>query len=202
LYVNWVMSEHYNKYILLLAVATGCGRPGQVPSGAQAADSVRITQFYATASAAPRGESTNICYGVENAVAVEINPPVEKLSPSLVRCFAVSPTETTTYTLTAKDQQGKTAAQSVTLAVTGARPKFDDISISSKEVKPGQQIQFCFKATNAVAVRGSPGHFLSGAGSPKADCLIDHPRKTTSYKLTIVGEGGQTDEADITVSVR
>jgi len=194
------MSEHYNKYILALVLVTGCNRTAQTsPSGA---DSVRITQFYATASAAPRGESTNLCYGVEHAVAVEINPPVEKLAPSLVRCFAVSPTETTTYTLTAKDQQGKTVTQSVTLAVTGPRPKFDDISISAKEVKPGQQIQFCFKATNAVSVRGSPGRFLSGAGSPKADCLIDHPRKTTSYKLTIVGEGGQTDEANITVEVR
>ena len=193
------MREHYNKYIFFFVFLAACYRPTQTPP--QAADSVRITQFYGAASSAPRGESTNLCYGVENAVTVEIHPPVEKLTPSLVRCFPVSPSETTTYTLTAKDQQGKTATQSVTLAVTGARPKFDDISISSKEVKPGQQIQFCFKAKNAVSVRGSPGRFLSG-GSPKADCLIDHPRKTTSYQLTIVGEGGLTDEASITVNVR
>jgi len=182
--------------------AGGCTRPGQAPpSGAQTADAVRITQFYATASAAPRGESTNLCYGVENAVAVEINPPVEKLAPSLVRCFAVSPAETTTYTLTAKDQHGKTVTQSATLTITGARPKFDDISISAKEVKPGQQVRFCFKARNALSVRGGPGRFLSG-GSHTMDCLIDNPRKTTTYQLTIVGEGGLTDEASFTVDVR
>lgn len=195
------MGEHYKKYMLAVMLIAGCNRSSEAPSAAPAAAPVRITQFYAAAPAAPRGESTNLCYGVENAVTVEIAPPVEKLSPSLVRCFPVTPAETTTYTLTAKDQQGKAVSQSVTLSVTGARPKFEDISISSKEVKPGQQVQFCFKARNATSVRGGPGRFMKG-GSPKADCLIDNPRKTTTYQLTIAGEGGLTDEASFTVEVR
>src|SRR5262245_34033942 len=63
-------------------------------------DPVRILQFYAAESLLPLDQSTNLCYGVENASAVRISPPVEHLWPALSRCIAVSPRETTTYTLT------------------------------------------------------------------------------------------------------
>jgi hypothetical protein len=188
--------------LVLLAGLLGCGsrEPAAGPAPKEQPPA-RITQFYATAPALPRGESTNICYGVEGASAVTIDPPVEQLKPTLSRCISVSPTETTTYTLTAANEQGKTSSQSTTVTVVGSRPKFDDISISSKEVAPGQQVQFCFKAKNALSVRGGPGRFLSG-GKPQGDCLIDNPKKTTSYQLTIVGAGGLVDEAAITVEVK
>ena len=188
--------------LLLLAFLTACNSSGPATHpGSRDPVGPRITQFYSTAATLPRGESANLCYGVEGASAVRIDPPVEPLRPALSRCISVSPAQTTTYTLTATGEQGKTSAQSVTVTIAGARPSFDDISINSKEVAPGQQVQFCFKASNAVSVRGAPGRFLSG-GSPKTDCLIDNPRKTTSYKLTITGAGGLTDEAAITVQVR
>jgi hypothetical protein len=180
---------------------TACNSPEPAARPAKDAPPARITQFYATAPVLPRGDSTNLCYGVEGARAVRIDPPVESLKPSLSRCISVSPAETTTYTLTAISEQGKAASRSATVTIAGARPKFDDISISAKEVAAGQPVRFCFKAKNAVSVRGGPGRFLSG-GSPQADCLLDNPRKTTSYQLTIVGAGGLTDEASITVQVK
>jgi len=90
--------------------------------GADASQPVRITQFYATSAATPRGESINLCYGVDNATAVRIEPPVESLKPALSRCISVAPAETTTYTLTAEDQSGKRTTQSVTVRVTGPVP--------------------------------------------------------------------------------
>ena len=190
------------KKLLLCACLAGCGsvERGTAPPAGKTAPA-RITQFYAAMPALPRGESTTLCYGVENASEVRIDPPVEQLRPALSRCIGVSPTQTTTYTLTAVDEQGKTSAQSVTITITGPRPKFDDISISSQQVAPGQQIQFCFKARNAAYVRGGPGRFLGG-GSAKGDCLVDNPRKTTTYRLTILGSAGQTDQAEITVQVK
>ena len=189
------------KKLLLCAFLAGCSSTERVAAPPAKAAPARITQFYASDTAVPRGESTTLCYGVENATTVRIDPPVEQLRPALSRCISVSPVETTTYTLTAANADGQTVSKTATLTVAGARPRFDDISISSKEVAPGQQIQFCFKARNAVSVRGGPGRFLSG-GSAKADCLIDNPRKTTSYRLTIVGAGGMTDQAEITVQVK
>jgi len=167
----------------------------------QADTDPRITQFYATTPATPRGESATLCYGVDNALAVRIDPPVEPLKPSLIRCISVTPSETTTYTLTAKGPNKKTVSQQATVKITGPLPAFLDLSISSKEVAPGDPINFCFKAKNAVKVTGGPGRFLSG-GVPAGDCLVDRPRKTTTYTLKIEGSTGETDEDSVTVKVR
>jgi hypothetical protein len=168
---------------------------------AKAQDPVRITMFYAASISVPREESTSLCYGVDNAARVRLSPPVERVYPAFSHCVVVSPLETTTHTLTAEDAKGQASSQAVTVTVTEALPHFLDLSISAKEAKPGQLVAFCFKAKNAVAVRGGPGRFFSG-GKLAGDCLVDNPRKTTLYKLTIQGAGGQTDDAHITVKVR
>jgi hypothetical protein len=162
---------------------------------------VRITQFYADKPTLPRGEDALLCYGVENATAVRITPPVGEISPALAQCVTISPVKTTTFTLIAEDRAGKTTSQSVTVTVGEPRPHFTDLSISAKEVQPGQLVTFCFKAKGAVSVRGKPGHFQHG-GSPQGDCLVSQPRQTTTYQITIVGAGGQTDDASMTVKVR
>ena len=190
-------------FILAIAYSVSCsntGHPARSASDKAAQGPVRITQFYAAKPAIPRGEDVLLCYGVENATSVRIVPPVEQIKPALTRCITVAPVETTTFTLVAEDRSAKTTSQSITVTVTGPRPRFNDLSISSKEVAPGQLVSFCFKASNAASVRGGPGHFQHG-GSPSGDCLLDNPRKSTSYRLVIEGAGGQTDEAKITVNV-
>ena len=197
------ISRRLERVLTALLICTaGCSTTGQKPRPAEgSSDSARITQFYATTPATPRGDSATLCYGVDNAITVRIDPPVESLKPALSRCISVSPSETTTYTLTAEGPDKKAVSQSATVTVTGPLPHFVDLSISKKEVAPGEQINFCFKAKNAVKVRGGPGRFLSG-GLPQGDCLVDNPRKTTTYSLKIEGAGGETDEDSVTVKVR
>jgi hypothetical protein len=179
---------------------TNTSHPGR-SSGEKAAQApAKITQFYAAKPAIPRGDDVLLCYGVENATAVRIDPPVQQIQPALSRCFTVSPVETTNYTLVAENGSSKPSSQSITVTVTGPLPRFSDLAISSKEVAAGKPVSFCFKASNAVAVHGSPGRFQHG-GSPSGDCLLDSPTKTTAYRLVIEGSGGQTDEAKITVTV-
>jgi len=190
--------------VLVVACSVNCRYPehsAQPKTEKATRPPVRITQFYATQPMAPSGESTTLCYGVDNAAVVRIDPPVERLGPTLARCFTVSPQKTTTYTLTAEDEQGKTSSQSVTVTVGDPLPKFTDLSISDQEVSPGEVIAFCFKANNAVNVQGRPGYFRGG-GSPRSDCLVDTPRQTTSYRITIKNASGQADHANITVKVR
>jgi hypothetical protein len=190
-------------FILAVACSVSCTNfspPARSTSARAARDPVRITQFYAAKPAIPRGEDVLLCYGVENAAAVRITPPVEQVRPALSRCFTVSPAETTTFTLVAEDANAVKISQSITVTVTPPLPHFKDLSISSKQVAPRQLVTFCFKAVNATAVRGGPGHFLR-KGSPDNDCLADHPQKTTAYHLEIEGAGGQTDAAKITVNV-
>jgi hypothetical protein len=69
-------------------------------------EELKILQFYVSPPAVPPGGKALICYGVLNAVKVEIDPPVEQLKPSLNRCFEVRPRATATYRLTATAKSG------------------------------------------------------------------------------------------------
>jgi hypothetical protein len=152
----------------------------------------------------PKGESALLCYGVENAVKVSINPPVEQLSPSLTRCFEVKPVAATTYTLTAEGKGGDKVSQSVKLesgAARAAAPRLFDLSINKTAVARGEKVSFCFKASNAVEVTGSPGEFLR-KGNVSSDCLMHEPSRTTTYTITVTGRDGQTDSATQTVTVK
>jgi len=191
-------------YLIVLAITStvGCTRTDRTtPTSSRIQDRLRITQFYITKPVLPRGDDALLCYGVENAVEVRLTPEVENIYPALVRCITISPKKTTTFTLMAADRTAQTTSQSITVRVTEALPRFTDLSISAKEVAPGEVVAFCFKATGAVAVRGKPGYFFHG-GSAKSDCLVDQPRRTTAYRITIEGAGRQTDDATITVKVR
>ena len=186
----------------LLAACSGGDRKQQDAANAdQSAPAVKITQFYASPPSVPKGEKSLLCYGVESAASVRVEPPVEKLSPALTRCFEVSPKEPTTYKLIAEGRNGGTAEQSITVDVGGARPVLFDLSINAPAVKPGQLVSFCFQSKNATSVSGSPGKFQRG-GKAEKDCLVDQPSKTTTYEIVASNAQGLSDRASMTVEVR
>lgn len=181
----------------LLLLLTGCA---PAPTPAPPIFPPKITQFYASPGLLPAGESTLLCYGVESAVSVTLDPGGESLSPALARCIEKTPTVSTTYTLTAKGKDGRTVTQTTAVKTGTTRLKFLDLAISAPQVKAGELVSFCFKAQGAVGVSGGPGRFQKG-GLPAGDCLIDQPRKTTTYQLTVRGANGQTDTERMTVKV-
>jgi hypothetical protein len=64
-----------------------------------------------------RGEKAKLCYGVANAKKVILEPQSSPVWPSYSRCVDVSPTKTTTYTLTASDDAGHSVTQTFTIKV-------------------------------------------------------------------------------------
>jgi len=76
-----------------------------------------IQYFYASPGTIRRKESAQLCYAVSNAKTVALDPPAAEVWPSHVRCFDVSPTKTTTYTLTVAGNSGETKTASVTVTV-------------------------------------------------------------------------------------
>src|ERR1039457_3941246 len=87
-----------NRYFgIALAVAagmlTGCSSPerrAEAPAAAappepSAADAARITQFYTTKAIVSRGDTALVCYGVENATTVWLEPPRQELSAAAAR---------------------------------------------------------------------------------------------------------------------
>jgi hypothetical protein len=78
---------------------------------------IKFSSFSMDHSAIHSGQTARACYGVENAVHVKIDPPVEALKPTYQHCFDVSPKKTTTYTITADDGKGHSKSESLTLEV-------------------------------------------------------------------------------------
>ena len=82
----------------------------------------QILAFYAVPAQIDRGDRAQLCYGVSNAVSVNIEPAAaEPLWPSYSRCVDVTPRADTTYTLTAKDSAGDVIHATATVRVRQAR---------------------------------------------------------------------------------
>lgn len=78
---------------------------------------LQFTEFHADAETLRRGETTELCYGVVNAVRVELDPPIEQAKPTYRHCLEIAPKATTTYTIKATDAKGNMKSQSLTVQV-------------------------------------------------------------------------------------
>jgi|HigsolmetaAR202D_1030399.scaffolds.fasta_scaffold23707_2 hypothetical protein len=141
------------QIVFLASLATlGCSAQSSKETGQAAkTDIVKITQFYASPGVIAQGESTTLCYGVEGAKQVRLDPPVEDLKPSMNRCFSVSPVTTTRFTLVAQGADGKEVSETLQVAVQGvakAKPE-------GSSAEDGPQILF-FSATTPAVSPGSP----------------------------------------------
>jgi hypothetical protein len=109
LYVGWVLWQRHSSAAARPPVATD--------PLAKYAGHVEIVQFYASNGIIATGGETQLCYGAVNAKEVRLDPPVEKVWPSMSRCFDVAPAKTTHYTLTAESADHKSATASLDIAV-------------------------------------------------------------------------------------
>lgn len=79
---------------------------------------IKFTVFSADHGVLRRGETTHLCYGVVNATALKIDPPVgEPVKPTNRHCVDITPPKTTTYTLTASNDKGDAKTVSLTVQV-------------------------------------------------------------------------------------
>ncbi len=141
-----------------------------------------------------------LCYGVENADAVTLDPPVDRVWPALAHCIEVSPAKgTTTYTLTASQGAAK-VSQSATVTPGPPRLHIIEVSINKLEVARGETVTVCYKARNASDVTIRPGNYL--LHRPDSGCVADYPAADTTYVVTAVGPGGQQDSERVTAKVR
>src|SRR6266567_9428102 len=80
-------------------------------------DQLKILSFYAAPGAIKRGASPSLCYGVNGAKTVRLEPAVAEVWPALSRCLQVSPRNDTEYKLIVEDGAGHTATESFVLKV-------------------------------------------------------------------------------------
>jgi hypothetical protein len=203
--------------LMLIAAATwlaGCSQappPQSEPAApARSLEPLKITHFYAGAAEVASGATVGLCYGVENARAVRIEPPVEQLRPGYNRCLYASPQATTTYRLIAEGLDGTTAAQSVTVKVkpvvhpyTPAGPAhslFTMTFVSAPEISPGDTVTLCYGAPQAASVRIDPP--IEPLRAAPRYCFQVTPERTTTYTLTASAPSGAIETATLSVKVR
>ena len=111
LYLGWVFWQRHNEQ-----AQTKPERVERDPL-AKYGSTLKILQFYTSGGEIAAGQKALLCYGVVNATAVKLDPPVESVWPSVSRCFEVTPAKTTRYTLTAEGAGGASASESVEVVV-------------------------------------------------------------------------------------
>jgi hypothetical protein len=111
LYTGWVLWQRHT------AQASVPQQPMESDPLAKYGNRVTIAQFYSSNAAIAQGGKARLCYGVVNAKEVRLDPPADKVWPSLSRCFDVAPARTTHYTLTAEGADHKVVTKSLDVVV-------------------------------------------------------------------------------------
>jgi hypothetical protein len=153
---------------------------------------VRILSFQAVPVNISAGEASSLIWKTENADEVSIDGigNVDRNGTA-----SVSPTETTTYTLRARNRYGNQAATATVQVTRGTAPRILRFSASPLEIQEGEQSVLTWQVENAdsVTITSLNGVGLSGS-SPVS------PVRTTPYVLTARNQFGEST-ATATVSV-
>jgi hypothetical protein len=154
-------------------------------------------QFTANPASIGRGQSSTLTWVVDNATTVTINQGVGNVD-ARSGSIAVSPTQTTTYMLTATGSNGTTNA-SVTVQVTdvpAGTPQILRFEASPISIAPGGTSTLSWATSGATIVS------ISGVGAvtPNGSTTVS-PTQTTTYVLTATSSDGRSVTAPVTVTV-
>ena len=175
------------------------------PGGQQISQSLTITvgastpsviRFTAAPSTIAAGQSSTLSWATTGVTSVTISGVGGNLPANGSQ--TVSPTQTTTYTLTATGADRKTTVTAqVVVTISGSQvPIVNSFTVSPPNVSPGGTAQLCWNVSNATSVSISPG---LGTVQSTA-CTTITPTQTTTYVLTATNAAGPT-QASVTVSV-
>jgi hypothetical protein len=191
--------------LALVLLLSGCSK--EAPGAKSAQDPpvpvtpLKITQFYSDPAVIRGAGKANLCYGVEGAAKVSVDPPVDRVWPAMSHCFEVTPKATTTYTLTAEDSNGTKVSQKTMVQVGPAGVKIVEVSVNALTIKSGESFPFCVRAINAKSWTLSAGKWRNPPDS-RGGCAVDNPKQTTTYIITATGAMGETDTERVTATVQ
>ena len=172
--------------------------------GTYGGEGLRILQFYARDGVLLEGQQTVICYGVVNARAVRIDPPVAKLGPSLNHCIEAAPERNTRYTLTAEGAGGQSLSSSLEIAVRpnpAEIPRITYFRAGQPRIEEGRYIfKLEFGQQNGELVEIDPPVFPTLHGAPLGQFYVA-PRQTTTYTLTVTGKRGHQAKRSLTIDI-
>ena len=188
------------SYVFKLTVTDSGGLSSsattRVTSGTAA--SALIVRFDATPSNITAGQTSQLTWVVQGASSVSINNGVGNVAAT--GSTTVTPSATTTYTLTAVGPSGNvTATATVTVGpvvVVPGTPQIIRFEGSPLSIQPGQQSTLSWTTSGATTVS------ISGVGSVTLNgSTTVSPAQTTTYTLSATSSDGKTVTAPITITV-
>ena len=193
----------------LMLFAGACSSPPtEAKRTAAPAAPASITQFYASPAAIAKGDRTLLCFGVEGAASVRLDPAVDEIAPSLARCIEVTPAATTQYTLFAKNRAGVEVSRQIEVTID---PKAVRQAPSARgglilfftamqgKVPRGAMATLCYGVKGAASVKLSPA-VLALVPSERL-CFQVKPEATTTYALTASAANGAKDSETVRIIV-
>ena len=170
---------------------TASNRAGSVTATVQVTAPPIINSFTADPTSISSGEGSTLRWDVSGATEVIIDPLTGTFALTGTR--TVSPTTTTTYTLTASNEAG---SRTDTVKVTVSLPDIEDFSAEPTSIYGGEDSTLGWSVSGATEVT-----IDHGIGSvPLTGSRTVSPTTTTTYTLEASNEAGTTT-ATVQVSV-
>ena len=162
----------------------------------------KIIAFYGADPEVVKGHPITLCYGIEGAKTVRLEPPDEELGVSRNRCFAVSPKQNTSYSLIAKGEDGVEVKRSFLVRVV---PKAEDVILIKHfdvlNAKAPQPPNICFQTAPGVKqVRLDPPVAIV-APSETTKCVPVIVSNTTTVIMTAIDGQGRQDRMQVTIQL-
>ena len=172
----------------------------------------KILQFYASPATIAKGDRTLLCYGVEGAASVRLDPTVEEIAPSRTRCIEAQPAISTKYTLYAKSRTGDEVSQQIEVLIDpkmrraaagpgaggGGLILFFSAGVQGKVAK-GAQVPLCYGVKGASSVSLSPP--VVTLTPSERICFQVNPQASTNYVLTATSASGEKDTETVRLIV-
>lgn len=200
---------------LCLLLLSACGASEEAVGGGQREPSpARILFFYTGQAAVPPGDPAQVCYGVENATSVRLEPALAEIRPLSNKCIWVEAKETMELTLIAVGEDGKEVSAPVMVTVKAGAPSavreqpsqtespsglIETFAATATQVPAGGVSTICYVVSRPAALSIEPSQ--GDLGSDLKKCVIVRPAATTTYTLTASADG-VTDKASVTVRVQ
>lgn len=158
-------------------------------------DRVQIIFFSGNPTTIRPQQQATLFWRVINAETVTISPAIGQVGQE--GNTPVSPTQTTTYTLTARNAISE-ASQSVTITVEAAPPRISGCFATPTNIRAGEAATVQFLTENITGISVSPNVPGVSVGSTS---FVVSPTQTTTYTITVTGPGNQTAQCAAVVTV-
>jgi hypothetical protein len=159
----------------------------------------RVVSFSATPVNIQAGGTSQLCWNVENATSVDISGLGTGLKAS--DCANVTPTQNTTYTLTARNAAGQITANAI-VTVGGGQVRITSFTSNPVySIKAGDPVTINWTTDGASTV-SLVGNFVPNGTLPTSGSVTVNPTTNSTYTLTAYGANGSSVSAVLYIFVR